>query len=111
MRHLYRLQTVVLFCLALIPLTGSAQYNKGNHNYREFQNKGYYFGLTFGYNSSNFQLAYSKNSILNDSFNIVEGRPGSGLNVSMIANMKLGLLINFNVPLIKDGIHRVVNKL
>jgi GxxExxY protein len=28
-----------------------------------------------------------------------------------IANMKLGLLINFNVPLIKDGIHRVVNKL
>ena len=28
-----------------------------------------------------------------------------------LTNLKLGLLINFNVPLIKDGIHRVVNKL
>jgi len=95
MRHIHRLQTIALFCLALIPLSGSAQYNKGNHNYREFQNKAYYFGLTFGYNSSNFQLAYSKNSILNDSFYIVEGKPGSGLNVSMIANMKLGDYFDF----------------
>lgn len=28
-----------------------------------------------------------------------------------ITNLKLGLLINFNVPLIKNGIHRIVNKL
>ncbi len=28
-----------------------------------------------------------------------------------ITNLKLGLLINFNVPLIKDGIHRIVNNL
>ena len=28
-----------------------------------------------------------------------------------LTDMKLGLLINFNVPLIKDGIHRIVNKL
>jgi GxxExxY protein len=28
-----------------------------------------------------------------------------------ISNMKLGLLINFNEPLIKDGISRVVNGL
>ena len=28
-----------------------------------------------------------------------------------LTNLKLGLLINFNVNLIKDGIHRVVNKL
>ena len=28
-----------------------------------------------------------------------------------LANCKLGLLINFNVPLIKDGIHRIVNNL
>ena len=28
-----------------------------------------------------------------------------------LTNCKLGLLINFNVPLIKDGIHRIVNKL
>lgn len=28
-----------------------------------------------------------------------------------LTNIKLGLLINFNVGLIKDGIHRIVNKL
>ncbi len=28
-----------------------------------------------------------------------------------ITNLKLGLLINFNVVLLKDGIHRIVNKL
>ncbi|MEP7142525.1 MAG: GxxExxY protein [Ferruginibacter sp.] len=28
-----------------------------------------------------------------------------------LADCKLGLLINFNVNLIKDGIHRIVNKL
>ena len=28
-----------------------------------------------------------------------------------LTNIKLGLLINFDVPLIKDGIHRVVNNL
>ncbi|WP_295233520.1 GxxExxY protein [uncultured Chryseobacterium sp.] len=28
-----------------------------------------------------------------------------------LTNLKLGLLINFNTPLIKNGIHRVVNQL
>lgn len=28
-----------------------------------------------------------------------------------LPNIKLGLLVNFNVPLIKDGIHRIVNNL
>jgi GxxExxY protein len=28
-----------------------------------------------------------------------------------ISGMKLGLLVNFNEALIKDGIHRIVNKL
>ncbi len=73
-----------------MPLAGSAQYSKGNNNYRAFQSKAYYFGLTFGYNRSNFQIAQSKDFILNDSFNILQGIAGSGLNVSMLANMKLG---------------------
>ena len=28
-----------------------------------------------------------------------------------LTNIKLGLLINFNTPLVKDGIHRIVNRL
>lgn len=28
-----------------------------------------------------------------------------------LSNLKLGLLINFNTPILKDGIHRIVNNL
>jgi GxxExxY protein len=28
-----------------------------------------------------------------------------------LTKLKLGLLVNFNIPLIKDGIHRIVNNL
>jgi len=28
-----------------------------------------------------------------------------------LTDLKLGLLVNFNVPLIKDGIHRIVNNI
>ncbi len=33
------------------------------------------------------------------------------LSYLRLMNKKLGLLINFNVPVLKDGIKRVVNKL
>jgi GxxExxY protein len=34
-----------------------------------------------------------------------------GLTYLKLTNLKLGLLINFNVPLMKNGIHRIVNNL
>lgn len=95
MRHLPSLQALVLCLIGLLPLTVHGQVNKGNHNFREFQSKPYYFGLTFGYNHSNFQLLPSKSFILNDSFNIAQGLGGPGLNVSIVANMKLGEYFDF----------------
>ena len=95
MRHLFRLQTLILTCFVLLSFLGTAQVNKGNTNFREFNDKAYYFGLTFGYNNSNFQLAHSRRFILNDSFNISEGLGGPGLNVSMVTNMKLGEYFDF----------------
>jgi len=95
MRHLYSLQTLIILCLVLLPLMGKAQVSKGGYNYRIFNEKAYYFGLTFGYNNSNFQVAHSKNFILNDSFNVTSGLSGPGLNVSMVANMKLGEYFDF----------------
>ncbi len=94
MRHLHSLQTLILV-LVLLPLVATAQPSKGNHNFREFNSKAYYFGLTFGFNSSNFQVAHSRSFILNDSFNITEGLGGPGLNVSMVSNMKLGEYFDF----------------
>jgi hypothetical protein len=73
----------------------SAQVKKGSQNFRAFQDKAYYFGLTFGYNNSNFQLQHSQKFILNDSFNVAEGLGGPGLNISMVTNMKLGEYFDF----------------
>lgn len=95
MRHLYSLQVLILFSLCVVPSLGWSQSSKGNYNYRDFQGKAYYFGLTFGYNQSNFQLAHSNRFILNDSFNVAEGLSGPGLNVSMVTNMKLGEYFDF----------------
>jgi hypothetical protein len=95
MRDLFSLQALFICLIGLLPLKGFSQVNKGNHNFREFQDKAYYFGLTFGYNHSNFQLMASRKFILNDSFNIAEGLGGPGLNVSIVANMKLGEYFDF----------------
>ena len=95
MRYLLSLQALIICLIGLLPSEVNSQVNKGNHNFREFQAKSYYFGLTFGYNHSNFQLLQSKKFILNDSFNIAEGLGGSGLNVSIVANMKLGEYFDF----------------
>jgi len=95
MRHLHSLQTLIILCLVLFPLLSFAQVSKGSYNYRTFNDKAYYFGLTFGYNNSNFQLAHSNRFILNDSFNVTSGLSGPGLNVSMVSNMKLGEYFDF----------------
>lgn len=95
MRYLPGLQAIILCLIGLLPLEADAQFSKGNHNYREFQSKAYYFGLTFGYNRSNFQLMRSSTFIRNDSFNIADGLGGPGLNVSIVANMKLGEYFDF----------------
>jgi len=95
MRYLHSIQILIVCLIGLFPSEARAQTNKGNHNFREFQAKAYYFGLTFGYNQSNFQLAHSQRFILNDSFNITEGLGGPGLNISMVTNMKLGEYFDF----------------
>ena len=95
MRYLHSIQILVFSFIVFFTGQAGAQGNKGNTNFRKFQEKSYYFGLTFGYNNSNFQLEHSKKFILNDSFNISEGLGGPGLNVSMVTNMKLGDYFDF----------------
>ncbi|WP_217998238.1 GxxExxY protein [Flavihumibacter petaseus] len=64
-------------------------------------------------------VAYKADLILEDKL-IVEVKSVAGLEdlhykqvitYLKITDCRLGLLINFNVPLIKNGIHRIVNKL
>lgn len=55
-----------------------------------------------------------ENKIIIEIKSVVEIHPifySQVLTYLKLTDIKLGLLINFNTPLIKDGIHRIVNKL
>jgi hypothetical protein len=67
-----------------------AQHNQGNINYLDFQQKPYYFGITLGFNQSDFRVYHSKNFILNDSFARAQGVNGPGFNLGIISNLKIG---------------------
>lgn len=95
-----------LYCRKIIPIIlffcaitlGEAQIdNVGNHNFKTFQQKPVYFGITLGFNSSNFQVQHSERFILNDTFAVAEAKPGPGFNVSLIANLKMGEHFDFRI--------------
>ncbi len=86
-----RFSTVIyIFFLCLTAFSAQAQYSKGNYNYLDFNQKPYYFGITLGYNSSNFRVFHSKNFILNDSFARAESVTGPGFNLGIVTNLKIG---------------------
>jgi len=82
----------LLFSLGL-----SAQMGKGrdNYNFRDFNKKAYYFGINVGFNSSGYKLHQSGFFINNDSIKVTEGTDAVGVNMHMIANLKLGEYFDF----------------
>ncbi len=96
MRDLHCCKIIFVLIFVSLSLTMEGQGIKsGGYNFRDFQTKPYYFGLTLGYNSSKFQLLRSDDFILNDSFKVVDPISTPGFNVSMIANMKIGEYFDF----------------
>jgi len=80
-----------------ITVIGFSQSARDNYNYRDFQKKPFYFGITMGANSTSFKLDHSKNFIGNDSIRIVEPDSGPGINLHMIANLKIGEYFDFRL--------------
>ena len=92
MHHLFGKKIIfILFNLFLFVGIGYGQKNSvDNYNYKGFQKKPYYFGLNIGLNNSGYILNQSRFFIGNDEIRIVEPRSGVGLELHMIANLKLG---------------------
>ncbi|MEY4902912.1 MAG: hypothetical protein RLZZ292_727 [Bacteroidota bacterium] len=67
-----------------------AQRASNNYNYLDFNQKPYYFGITLGYNSSDFKVFRSKNFITNDEIHITEGVTGPGFNLGVVSNLRVG---------------------
>ena len=69
----------------------SGQYiGKDNYHYLDFQKKPFYYGLTLASHVSGYRLNQSRSFINNDSIRIAEGVSEFGLDIHLIANLKLG---------------------
>lgn len=75
----------------------SAQFGGGtdNYNFRDFQKKPYYFGMTLGLNNSGYRINHSDFFINNDSIRISEASSGGGFVLAGIVNLKLGDYFDF----------------
>ena len=97
LRRCKKLTFLIVLCFFCINSL-SGQFNaKDNYNYLDFQRKPYYFGMSFGYNSSGYRVNHSRQFVANDSINIVEGDNGPGINLQMIANLKIGDYFDFRI--------------
>lgn len=81
----WRKVVIALSIFAILPLGSFAQLN-----FQQFEHKKIYFGITLGYNSSDFKLTHSSEFIHNDSIYVVNPRKGPGFNLGIISNLKLG---------------------
>ena len=70
---------------------------KDNFNYLDFQKKPYYFGITFGFHNTGYRVNQSSAFINNDSIRIAEGSPEIGIDLHLIANLKIGEYFDFRV--------------
>ncbi len=96
LRHISSTKIIMLMLFMGLQFVASAQ-TKGNHNYFDFQQKPYYFGLSLGLNSTGYKINHSKHFIANDSVKIAQGKNGSGFNLHMIANLKIGNHFDFRL--------------
>jgi Outer membrane protein beta-barrel domain len=86
-----RLTFFMLLLGILLPREVQAQFNQGsNLNYLDFQSKPYYFGITLGYNRSDYRVKFSKKFIESDSFARAESVTGPGFNLGIVSNLKIG---------------------
>ncbi len=80
---------IIIVFLFFLPFLGKAQFNVTEYENR-FSIKPYHFGISLGYNSSDFKITYSDQFINHDSILIAESTTGPGFNLGIIANLRIG---------------------
>ncbi len=87
-----------LLIIIMMCTSAHAQFKKGaNYNYKEFSKKPYYFGITLGFNKSNYRIFYADEFILNDSIRTAKSITGPGFNLGIVTNLKVGDYFDFRL--------------
>lgn len=97
--HIWRSQYLsvrkVIVALLLFSCSATLCMAQGeNMNNTGFDNKKYYFGITFGYNSSSYKITHDKWFIDHDSIKEITPLWRPGLQLGIMANMRLSSFID-----------------
>ncbi len=96
MHNLCRRKTIILTSLLIIFFSVNTWAQAGNYNYRDFQRKPYYFGITLGYNSSDYKIFRSKEfQSESNEIDIIKDINGPGFNLGIVTNLKVGEYFDF----------------
>ena len=88
--NICREKVAIAILLLAFCFSANAQTAKGNHNFLDFQQKPYYFGITLAYNKANFKVFKSDKFINNDSISLALAQNGPGFNLGIVTNLKVG---------------------
>ncbi len=88
-----RIKYILVIALAVL-LTEPALAQRKVLNMAEHDSKAYYFGITFGYNSSSYRIKYSQSFIDNDSFKTIQPSFGPGFNLGLMGNLRLSRFVD-----------------
>jgi len=87
---------IVFIGLMLPTLCDGQITSKDNYNYKDFQSKNYYFGISpLGTSFSSFRIDKSSQFMNSDSINLVQSAPTAGYVVNLIGNIKIGEYFDF----------------
>ena len=95
---MYRLlgRKVILITLLIISVRAEAQVNALEFD-AKFQRQPYHFGISFGYNQTRYKMFFSEEFIQHDSILFAESDAKPGLNLAMIANMRINKYLSLRI--------------
>ena len=87
-----KINTLLFTCLFLcFTLTAMSQSHKTrSYNYERVKDKIYYFGIGLGLNNTNYKIDHAREFIGNPTYSTIQSMSGSGFNLGVIGNLKLG---------------------
>ncbi len=99
MLHLSGIKKITLLAVLILlaSLEGLSQGRMEGHNFRNFKNKPYYFGITLAINSSDYFIKNSEDFISNKEIDQINSIIGPGMTVGIIGNLKIGNYFDFRL--------------
>ena len=85
----------LIFCMVLLPFFSNAQLDDVPKNLPNYDKRKIHFGFALGFNSADFVIDRVGNMKVRDTMYTVESQAVSGLNLGILANLRLSEYFDF----------------